>query len=80
MNNANALVHKLVRHHQGGNCDPKLTPRQAVCQPISLLQSVNVMEGEDNDRLGDLCCLENLLHELSEVGRDGELERSGVRT
>ena len=80
MNRANALVHKLVGHHQRGNCNPKLTPRQAVRQPIPLLQSKNVMEGEHDDRLGDLCCLENFLHELGEVRGDGELERCGVRT
>jgi len=27
-----------------------------------------------------LCCLEDVLHELDEVQRDGELERSGVGT
>jgi len=38
------------------------------------------MKGEDYDRLRDLCCLGNFLHELGEVQRDGELERVGVRT
>ena len=80
MKNANVLVHELVGHHEGGNCNPKLTPRQAARQPISFLESVNVMEGEDYDRLRDLCCLENFLHELNEVRRDGELEGCGVRT
>ena len=80
MNNGNALVHELVRHHQCGNRNSKLTPRQAVRQPISLLQSVNVMEGEDYDRLRDLRCLEDFLHELDEMRRDGELERCGLRT
>ena len=80
MNNANVLVHKLVGHHQRGDCNSEFAPRQAARQPISLLQSVNVMEGEDDDRLRDLCCLENFLHELNEVRRDGELERCGERT
>ena len=80
MNEANALVHKLVGHHQRGNCNPELTPRQTVRQPIPLLQPINVMEREHDDRLRDLGCLENLLHELGEVRGDGELERSGVWT
>jgi len=80
INNANVLVHELVCHHQSGNCNPELAPRQAACQPISLLQTENVVEGKNDDRLRDLCCLENFLHELDEVRGDGELESGGART
>jgi hypothetical protein len=75
----NVLVHKLVGHHQGGDRNSKLAPGQAARQAIPFLEPVNVVEGEDYDRLRDLGGLEDFLHELSEVRGNGELEGSGVR-
>lgn len=54
----NVLVHKLVGHHQGGDRNSKLAPGQAARQAISFLEPVNVVEGEDYDRLRDLGSLE----------------------
>jgi hypothetical protein len=38
------------------------------------------MQGENDNRLRNLCCFEDFLHELNEVRRDGELERCSDRT
>ena len=69
------LVQKLVCHHQGGDCYPELTSREAGSKAVAFLEVPNIMQGKDDDRLADLGCLEQLLHELDECCGGIELQR-----
>lgn len=73
-----ALVYKLVGHHQGDYGDAELAAGLSETELVALFEAVDVMEREDDDALADLSCLEQLLHKVDKVAGSGELEGCGA--
>lgn len=76
-----SLVNELVSHHKTRDSNTKLATGVRNGCVIALLEPIDVVQGQYDDRLADLGRLEQFLHELNEDGGDGELKQSrlGIR-
>ena len=77
MKESDALVQELVCHHQGRHCYAKLASWETSGEAIAFLETPNVVQRKDDDRLADLCGLEQFLHEVDKRGRGVELQGRG---
>ena len=72
------IVEELVREHEGGDKQTKLATILTTEPGVLGLESVDVEEGENDDRLGDLGCCEHVANKVDESSSREQAEETRV--